>query len=100
MLRPRFECWFSMTLLPGSVRAAAGQSAGSAKGGLPVPRRHFVTTRNAFEHIGAVSSLRQTGLSHTPGCGASLTAFLWNMERFRNTQRCGEIGIVPCVKER
>jgi hypothetical protein len=25
--------------------------------------------KNAFEHIGAVSSLRQTGLSHTPECG-------------------------------
>jgi hypothetical protein len=29
-------------------------------------------------------------------CGASLTAFLWAMERFRNTARCAEIGVVPC----
>lgn len=92
---------------PGSVRAAAAAARGevlapgAAKDAVAAPllRRHFVAMRNAFEHIGAVSSLRQTGLSHTPECGASLTAFLWAMERFRNTARCAEIGVVPCDRD-
>ena len=89
---------------PGSVRAAAAAAEGrrlfpgDAKDptAAPLPRTHFVAVRNAFEHIGAVSSLRQTGLAHTPQCGASLSAFLWAMERFRNAARCAEIGVVPC----
>jgi hypothetical protein len=98
---------------PGSVRATAaaaqdgqprvGENQNLSKGGqvgqgggAPPPRMHFVATRNGFEHIGAVSSLRRTGLSHTPACGAALTSFLWAMERFGKTARCAEIGIVPC----
>ena len=92
---------------PGSVRAAGELARGGERllpgaskdpEKAPLPRRHFVATRNAFEHIGSVSSLRQTGLSHTPECGASLTSFLWASERFRNTARCAEIGIVPCER--
>ena len=63
------------------------------------PRTHFVATRNAFEHIGAVSSLRTTGLSHTPECGTSLTSFLWATERFRDAAACAEVGVVPCARE-
>ena len=64
------------------------------------PRTHFVATRNAFEHIGAVSSLRTTGLSHTPECGTSLTSFLWATERFRDAAACAEVGVVPCARAR
>ena len=83
----------------GSVRAAhAAKSGQTLPRGKP-PRTHFVATRNAFEHIGAVSSLRTTGLSHTPECGTSLTSFLWATERFRDAAACAEVGVVPCARE-
>ena len=62
----------------------------------PGPRRHFVATRNAFEHVGAVSSLRETGLGHGPQCGAALTSFLWATERFEDAAKCRGKGVVPC----
>ena len=62
----------------------------------PSPRRHFVATRNAFEHVGAVSSLRETGLGHGPQCGAALTSFLWATERFEDAAKCRGKGVVPC----
>ena len=82
----------------GSVRAAhAAKSGHTLPRGKP-PRTHFVATKNAFEHIGAVSSLRTTGLSHTPECGTSLTSFLWATERFRDAAACAEVGVVPCAR--
>ena len=83
----------------GSVRAAHAAKTGRRLPRGKLPRTHFVSTRNAFEHIGAVSSLRTTGLSHTPECGASLTSFLWATERFRDAAACAEVGVVPCARE-
>ena len=82
------------------MRAVEAELTGTAlvpaKDGAPPPRRHFVTLGNLFEHIGRVSSLRNTRLSRTPECGVALSPFMWNMERFA-TQTCGDLGVVPCV---
>lgn len=65
---------------------------------MPLARGHFVSLKNAFEHIGEVSSLRATHASVTPDCDAPLTSFLWALERFKNPARCADAGIVPCER--
>ena len=64
----------------------------------PLARRHFVSLRNSFLHIGEVSSLRSTHAAVTPECDAPLTSFLWALERFKDTARCADVGIVPCER--
>ena len=64
----------------------------------PLARRHFVSLKNSFLHIGEVSSLRSTHAAVTPECDAPLTSFLWALERFKDTARCAEFGIVPCER--
>ena len=58
-------------------------------------RRHFVAAKRV-RHVGAVSSLRETGLGHGPQCGAALTSFLWATERFEDAAKCRGKGVVPC----
>ena len=89
--------WAHGDFPPLQERPAHATIGARAPAGDP-PRTHFVATRNAFEHIGAVSSLRTTGLSHTPECGTSLTSFLWATERFRDAAACAEVGVVPCAR--
>ena len=64
----------------------------------PLARRHFVSLKNSFLHIGEVSSLRSTHAAVTPECDAPLTSFLWALERFKDTARCADVGIVPCER--
>ena len=59
------------------------------RGEAPLARRHFVSLKNSFLHIGEVSSLRSTHAAVTPECDAPLTSFLWALERFKDTARCG-----------
>jgi hypothetical protein len=80
----------------GSRESKSKSSRGDRTSPSPSTRRHFVATRNAFEHVGAVSSLRETGLGHGPRCGAALTSFLWATERFEDAAKCRGKGVVPC----
>ena len=41
-------------------------------------RPYYTAQFNLFEHIGVVSSLRQTGMGTFPGCNADLSPVLWD----------------------
>ena len=40
-------------------------------------RPYYTAQFNLFQHIGTVSSLRQTGMGAFPGCKADLSPVLW-----------------------
>jgi hypothetical protein len=59
------------------------------------PQRHFTFRWNLFRHIGAVSSLRQTGLQKFPGCWEEYSDLLWEVDSF-NVDDCNEDDLWPC----
>jgi len=60
------------------------------------PQRHLTFRWNIFKHIGAVSSLRQTGLQKFPGCWEFYSQLLWEVDGF-NLRDCEEDDLWPCT---
>ena len=98
-----------MPLIPGSLILFKIRLLGRSKC-LPTSVRKNMNFRwNLFEHIGKVSSLRVTGLHHSPGCWESYSDLqsivrrtTINLSRYQvdkfNMGSCSDDDLYPCVR--
>jgi hypothetical protein len=70
----RIRSWI-VTLLQYWITSIQVEGRSLHVGGI---RPYYTAQFNLFEHIGIVSSLRQTGMSAFPGCKADLSPVLWD----------------------